>query len=847
MEQSETRALRIAFVTPTLHTLGPRWRRDPQIVKLAGPTLCGFLYSRGYEHIRQYDFEVQVFQREEEAPGSFPLELYVDDARVDAFLRGEDEPAIRALTERILDALEVEEADLFCFSTASVLELYADMHSAGNINMCLATVLKERHPNCKTAIGGLQISPESKHKAEYQQMLGRCAALDFAIEGKGEWPILHVAEALEGRTTFEGNEQRFERHGQGMLLLPVRRLRDIHVPAGIARQEGLKGVTLNVLTPEEEPEGEHKRQELVNQSIYVTPYFDPKNIEARRLSGIQILKRYNLDTEWVTRMSQFHGDSVVVLPMIFMEGCNSHCSFCSYSMTKMIKRDVEDAVRAIAWLREKYDVRYFHFLNTNINGYYKYAEAFADALIAAKLDILWSDCANLRALDRPLLEKLRKSGLIRFTYGLECPSDRMLKYIMKGITVKQAYDRLKEAHEVGIWNHLLLITGLPTETEEDQKHFIDFLERTAEFTHGFSISSFYLVSTSLMGAFPQRFGLEMMPNPSGLLEDAAFNEVGGLTWERKKRQIIESTEVITETIKRLKVEPKYWSGAIDLELLFWLYDRLGHDNKADIVRAYEDAFIGVPAHPKSYTKPLREALRVGTPGTKALRQAGWQPKPEAITVREEALLVPFESERSRVSLELRCHEHGAPPTLTAGRNLGVSVSSRPWFADALLRLVGTGGALTRALEAAGFEVVERGLAYGLGGFGFRILRKTAAVDLFVVASAPDTPAFLRQDNLGFVYSVPHGATDPTRDKKVLEWLTRLGRYVLGELNKDRVGAQSKPVDAALLKATADELVSLLEAPFARALDEEARHARNAEGQRHGPDFSKVATALPRSA
>ena len=153
--------MRIGFITPTLHTLGPRWQRDPQIVKLAVPTISGYLYEHGYHDIRQYDFEVEIFELEAKEPGRLNLKVFFDDDNVDSYLRGDEVPEIDAQVELILSTLEVEEADVYALSTASVLEIYADMHACGNINLCLIHELKARYPDCAAIVGGLQISPDS--------------------------------------------------------------------------------------------------------------------------------------------------------------------------------------------------------------------------------------------------------------------------------------------------------------------------------------------------------------------------------------------------------------------------------------------------------------------------------------------------------------------------------------------------------------------------------------------------------------------------------------------------------------------------------------------------------------
>jgi radical SAM superfamily enzyme YgiQ (UPF0313 family) len=881
--------MRIGFITPSFHTLGPTWRRDPQIAKLAAPQICGALAANGYRDIRQYDFEIEIFRLEWESPGTLNLRAFFDDEAVDRFLTAGD-PVLYAQATLILDTLAVEEADLFAFSCASVLEIYADMHAAANLNLCLATVLKERFPRCKTIVGGLKISPDAKHRAEYLGMLERCPALDFAAEGRGEAPMLNVLEHLETGTSFDALGQGHQRHGNGWLLhsgavrelrllpslarelgleaqgglvkivevpdaVPVYKLAPTETPAAVTLP--LSSTTGHVLSALAEasarteqatqlaegaefgPQGDHERRAIFNPSIFVTPWFDPRNVDHRKLSGRDLLDRYHLHGEWAQRLAPYADDRITILPMIFMEGCNARCAFCAYSMTKMVKRDVDEVVRAIAAIRETHGVRYFHFLNTNINGSLQYAEAFCDALIAAKLDVLWSDCANLWALNERLLEKMRRSGAIRFTYGVECPSDRMLDYIGKGITVKQAHQRLKQASDLGIWNHLLLITGLPTETEADTQHFIDFLEQSAEYANAYSISSFYLISSSLMGALPERYGLELLPNPSGLLEDQAFNEIGGLPWSDKKRQIIRSTEVITNAIIRIKQDPKYWSGAIDLELLFWLYDRLGHDHKRDIVRCYEDAFLGAPAHPKSYAPAMRAALGNGLAAR--LERAGMRARPDGLRVRGDTVALPIDTAARPIDLEFRVLGYGAGPTFTSGRNLGASVAMDGGFAAALAELTAPGSKLARAVAGAGWQIVCDADPQRAGSH-VRLERGASAVDLAIAPMGPNEPAFLKQHGLGLAYRVPHDRQDPTGDPRLMTLVRQIGTYLLARLAADPRTLQARAIDMRALRAFAADLIETLEQQYGRELDSEPLHDMAHLGRRHGDKFSKVAVA-----
>jgi hypothetical protein len=415
----------------------------------------------------------------------------------------------------------------------------------------------------------------------------------------------------------------------------------------------------------------------------------------------------------------------------------------------------------------------------------------------------------------------------------------MLDYIGKGITVKQAHQRLELASDLGIWNQLLLITGLPTETPEDTKHFVEFLEESAEYANAYSISSFYLISSSLMGAFPERYGIEMMANPSGLLEDQAFNEKGGLPWARKKRQIIESTEIITDAIKRIKKDPKYWSGAIDLELLFWLYDRLGHDAKKDIVRCYEDAFLGSPAHPKAYAPAMKAMLGNGHRATEILSRAGMRARPDDLRVVHETLYLPVETSAQRIELEFRVLGYGASPTFTSGRNLGASVAMDTGFSDALAELIAPGSKVDTVVERSGWRIV-RDIERPSTGSGFRLERAGRAIDVTIAPMGADEPAFVKHRGLGLVYSVPHDRGDPTQHPRLLPFVQQIGKYLLHRLASDPRAARARAIDMEALRQFATTAVDELEAAYARELDFEPLHDMAQLGRRHGDKFSKVA-------
>jgi hypothetical protein len=228
-----------------------------------------------------------------------------------------------------------------------------------------------------------------------------------------------------------------------------------------------------------------------------------------------------------------------------------------------------------------------YFINSNFNDNYAYADRLCDGMIKGRFGFLWSDCANLRRVDEALLGKMRRAGAIKLTFGMETGSPRMLRHIRKGTTVEKIERYLRASHGLGIINHIELIGGLPGETAADLELTEDFIRRNRDCVDIYSLNPFYLYAGSPFAKNAADFGIELLPRPAGGAARAGafserFNEIGGLKWKAKDRQIAESTRRLSEVINGVS---SY--GAIDYEhmhLRVLLYRKLGHRNKALISR-----------------------------------------------------------------------------------------------------------------------------------------------------------------------------------------------------------------------------------------------------------------------
>ena len=212
-------------------------------------------------------------------------------------------------------------------------------------------------------------------------------------------------------------------------------------------------------------------------------------------------------------------------------------------------------------------------MNSQLNVSYSYADKICSSMIQRNLDILWSDSANLTALDRLLLEKIRRAGCVRFNYGVELASDPVLARIGKNLTVKTAERNLRLAHEAGIWNSVNFIFGMPYETESDVEATLAMIERNAETIDGYAFHRFRVKRNSRFEVEAGGFGIVPRRDPRGRLT-GGYDETTGLAWEERERRTDEALRLANELIFS-----DTCALAQNTHLVFSLYSSLGEKDE----------------------------------------------------------------------------------------------------------------------------------------------------------------------------------------------------------------------------------------------------------------------------
>lgn len=173
---------------------------------------------------------------------------------------------------------------------------------------------------------------------------------------------------------------------------------------------------------------------------------------------------------------------VRMLPMITSRGCPYRCAFCINNTYRAAWRG-QTPDRLIAELKSlvsKYQLDAVRFLDENFFTNKRRTLEILEKLRQAKTEVLWG--TNTRAnffradhLDTELVRELKGVGLTFASIGAESPSERILKFITKGITRDDIMNSARICHKAGITPVYSWMSGIPTQTREETVKTIDVI------------------------------------------------------------------------------------------------------------------------------------------------------------------------------------------------------------------------------------------------------------------------------------------------------------------------------------------------------------------------------------
>ncbi|CAG0965088.1 Bacteriochlorophyllide d C-12(1)-methyltransferase [Methanosarcinales archaeon] len=200
----------------------------------------------------------------------------------------------------------------------------------------------------------------------------------------------------------------------------------------------------------------------------------------------------------------------LVIPVLSSRGCYwNRCTFCDHGFGysgKYRPRDVDLLFDDIKTLNNKHKTKFFTFQDEGLS--IKIIGALSDRIIDEKLDISWLADSRFESSFSPELgNKLSRAGCKMLYFGLESASERVLKCMDKGIKKENVLKICRFCKESGIWAHLFLIFGFPTETHSEARETMDFILHNSDKIRSMSFGSFQLTKHSKVYENPDNFNI----------------------------------------------------------------------------------------------------------------------------------------------------------------------------------------------------------------------------------------------------------------------------------------------------------------------------------------------------
>ena len=213
-------------------------------------------------------------------------------------------------------------------------------------------------------------------------------------------------------------------------------------------------------------------------------------------------------------------------PLLFSRGCVGRCAFCfEQAYWKRFRyRSVENVIREIQIIRERFGIYCFSLNDSLINGNMLFLKEFCEKIILQNIEVAWWGMARVNALmSVEFLQKMKQAGCLGLAYGIESGSQRVLNLMRKDLTISIADNVIINTWKAGIKTGINLLLGFPGEEDDDFQQTCELVKR-----HGGHLA---YVNISTMGIEPftdvhinqQKLGITMLDTSHWQTSDGKNN------------------------------------------------------------------------------------------------------------------------------------------------------------------------------------------------------------------------------------------------------------------------------------------------------------------------------------
>ena len=173
-----------------------------------------------------------------------------------------------------------------------------------------------------------------------------------------------------------------------------------------------------------------------------------------------------------------------MIPVLGSRGCPYACKFCSNEnmwTRRYIMRDPVGLADELAFMKEKYKVEGFTFMDSTFVVNRRKTLAFAQELIQREMNIHYQLPAGTRceAFDDELVKALDESGLKNFAFAPESGSKEILETIGKQIDIDRFLQAGKSVLNSNMTTGCFIVIGFPEDTPSTLKETLGLVRKVA--------------------------------------------------------------------------------------------------------------------------------------------------------------------------------------------------------------------------------------------------------------------------------------------------------------------------------------------------------------------------------
>jgi radical SAM superfamily enzyme YgiQ (UPF0313 family) len=202
-------------------------------------------------------------------------------------------------------------------------------------------------------------------------------------------------------------------------------------------------------------------------------------ISAPDLRDIDYEFYMDVEKEWVNRVLPANlqlQDHERVFPVLFSRGCIYNCLFCFHFNRRHRRHSIEYIINHLSYLRNEFGVTVAMTWDDLVMGNPKWFMSLCDALEKASLGIkIFTSGGKANIISEEMARKMARANFFRISFGIESGSQTILDEMQKKSTVEDNRRAIEWTVKAGIFVHINIVLGMPSETKQTLADTFEFL------------------------------------------------------------------------------------------------------------------------------------------------------------------------------------------------------------------------------------------------------------------------------------------------------------------------------------------------------------------------------------